>query len=391
MYTKIQYRAVFNRAHRLDRQGLGLVQIELLQQGKRAYFSTRIHIAPHQWNHGVVVNHPMADEYNFVVNDYKTRLERMEIDYLKRGVYPSLSMMRRAVRESAAPSSTFIDFARSVVQASDRKERTRAGYQTLFNNLEKFRRGVLLSDVDYDFITRYDRWMHLSGIAHNTRVGRLRQLKAILNEAHKRDVIAKNPFDMFKIPPMTSKKGFLSTRQLTKVENLVLSTPLDKARDAFLFCCYTGLRFSDLLTLRSEDIASGWLTKRMVKTNFKVEVPIAEVFDGKAVAMLDRYGRIEKLTKGLGTNATVNKRLKEVFRLAKIEGNFTFHTSRHTFASLMIQMGVPITSVQKMLGHQKLATTEIYGEVNRTTIANDLKKVLRRARKNNEASKLQEQ
>lgn len=390
MYTKIQYRAVYNRAHRLDRNGKALVQIEMLQQGSRIYFTTRIHLAPHQWHRGTVIDHPMADEYNFLINDYKSRLERMEIDYLKRGIYPSLSMMRMAVREAAAPSSTFIDFARSIVNASERKARTRAGYETLFNNLEKFRHAVLLSDIDYDFITRYDRWMHLSGIAHNTRVGRLRQVKAILNEAHKRDIIGKNPFDLFKIPPMVNKKGFLTFKQLQKVEFLILNGPVAKVRDAFLFCCYTGLRFSDLMTLKSSEIAGGWITKKMVKTNFTVEIPAGEVFDGKALQIIERYGSIEKLTAKLGTNATVNKHLKEVFRKAKIEGNFTFHTSRHTFASLLLQMGVPVTSVQKMLGHQKLATTQLYGEVDKKTIAQDLKKVLRKTRKANVVKELQE-
>ena len=390
MYTKIQYRAVFNRAHRLDKHGKALVQIEMLQHGSRIYFTTHIHIEPKQWNNGVVVDHPMADEYNFVINDYKSRLERIEIDYIKRGIYPSLSMMRMAVREAAAPSSTFIDFARSIVNASERKARTRAGYETLFNNLEKFRHAVLLSDIDYDLITRYDRWMHLSGIAHNTRVGRLRQVKAILNEAHKRDIIGKNPFDLFKIPPMVNKKGFLTFKQLQKVEFLILNGPVAKVRDAFLFCCYTGLRFSDLVSLKSSDIAKGWITKKMVKTNFTVEIPASEVFDGKAIDIIERYGSIERLTRKLGTNATVNKNLKEVFRMAKIEGNFTFHTSRHTFATLMLQMGVPITSVQKMLGHQKLATTQLYGEVDKKTIAQDLKKVLRKTRKANVVKELQE-
>ena len=390
MYTKIQYRAVYNRAHRLDRNGKALVQIEMLQQGSRIYFTTRIHLAPHQWHRGTVIDHPMADEYNFLINDYKSRLERMEIDYLKRGIYPSLSMMRMAVREAAAPSSTFIDFARNIVNASERKARTRASYETLFNNIEKFRHAVLLSEIDYDFITRYDRWMHLSGIAQNTRVGRLRQVKAILNEAHKRDIIAKNPFDLFKIPPMVHKKGFLTTKQLNKVESLVLSGPVAKVRDAFLFCCYTGLRFSDLMTLKSSEIVGGWITKKMIKTSFTVEVPAGEVFDGKAMKIIERYGSIEKLTAKLGTNATVNKYLKEVFRLSKIEGDFTFHTSRHTFASLSLQMGIPITSVQKMLGHQKLATTEIYSEVDRKTITKDIKKVLKKSRKANVHNELRE-
>ena len=119
----------------------------------------------------------------------------------------------------------------------------------------------------------------------------------------------------------------------------------------------------------------------MIKTNFVVEIPISELFDGKALQIIEKYGKIENLSSKIGCNAIVNKILKDIFKKAKIEGDFTFHTSRHTFASLMLQFGVPITSVQKMLGHQKLTTTQIYGEVNKDTITKDLKKIIKKARK----------
>ena len=155
MYTKIQYRAVFNRAHRLDKHGKALVQIEMLQHGSRIYFTTHIHLEPQQWIQGIVVDHPMADEYNFVINDYKSRLERIEIDYIKRGIYPTLEMIRSAVRENTAPSARFRDFGQSVVNNSERKDRTKSGYDTLFNSMDKFRNGTLVSDVDYNFIVKY--------------------------------------------------------------------------------------------------------------------------------------------------------------------------------------------------------------------------------------------
>ena len=372
---------MFNHACRLNKRGEGLIQIECLLDGRRIYFSTHIYVTPSQFLNGRVTNHPLADDYNYTICELMYSIERVEIDYIKRGISPTLDMLKSAIKESSSSSAKFIDFGRQIVSTSERKELTKSGYETLFNNIERFRKGVLLSDVDYTFVTKYDAWMKECGIAHNTRVGRLRQVKAIINEAIKRDVVYKNPFDMFKIPPMTNKKGFIDSKGLRHIENLALNGKEEQVRDAFLFCCYSGLRFSDFVTLTSEHIKNGWITKTMIKTNFKVEIPISEVFDGKAMDIISKYGTIEKLSKNLGCNATVNKVLKNIFRMAKIEGNFTFHTSRHTFASLLIQVGVPITSVQKMLGHQKISTTQIYGEVNRDTIAKDLKKVLKKIKK----------
>lgn len=382
MVNKISYKVVHNRANRLKKDGTALIQIELRQGTRRIYFPSRIYVRPGQFRDGYVVEHPMSDEYNFLLYDMRNGIERIEIDYIKRGIYPTLEMIRSAVRENTAPSARFRDFGQSVVNNSERKDRTKNGYDTLFNSMDKFRNGTLVSDVDYNFIVKYDLWLKNCGISHNTRVGRLRQVKAILNEALKRDIIAKNPFDMFRIPPMTNKKGFLSAKQIKKVESIILDEKEGRVRDSFLFCVYTGLRFSDFKTLKQSDIKNGWLTKIMVKTNFKVEIPISELFGGKALDIISKYGDdIENLSKAIGTNATVNKALKSIFAKLKFNENFTFHTSRHTFASILLQMGVPITSVQKMMGHQKLSTTQIYGEVNRETITNDIKKVLKKLKK----------
>ena len=243
------------------------------------------------------------------------------------------------------------------------------------NNIEKFRRGVLITDIDYQFLVSYDKWLRDSCIAHNTRISRLRLLRALLNEAQKRDIIAVNPFNKFKIQQMISKKGFLTIEQLRKIERLNLKGIEDRVRDAFLIGCYTGLRFSDIVTLRDDHINNGWLTKKMAKTGFIVEIPIADLFGGRMLQLLSKYnGRIEKLTKTLTSNCSVNRTLRTLLDRIGVDAKITFHSSRHTFATHLSQNGVQITTIQKLLGHQKLQTTQIYSEVDRKTIKNDIKK-----------------
>lgn len=146
-------------------------------------------------------------------------------------------------------------------------------------------------------------------------------------------------------------------------------------RDAFLFCCWTGLRISDFITLGSNHVKAGWIKKKMVKTGYIVEVPISRIFGGKAAAMIARYGSVEKLTHGLGTNSTINKTLHSITDLLNTDFKCTFHTSRHTFATLLSQQGVPMTAIQQMLGHRKMETTQIYSEQNRKTLERQLGKV----------------
>ena len=146
-------------------------------------------------------------------------------------------------------------------------------------------------------------------------------------------------------------------------------------RDAFLVGCYTGLRFSDITALRQSHINDGWLVIAMQKTKFTVEIPVATLFDGKMMGLVEKYGGdIGRLTKRLGANATVNKSLRPMLDAIGADPKLTFHGSRHTFGTLLGQMGVDIAIVSKLLGHQKLQTTEIYREVDRRSIEIELAK-----------------
>ena len=375
MLRKIRYKLVFNRSYRLNKRGEGLIEIECTQQKRRIYFSTHVYVKPENFAHGAVIETPNADSLNYVLYKMVQEVEQVELEYIKRGVEVHLPMLKEAVRSHISPAAKLTDFGCQVVGQSERKNLTKMNYQTLLNNIERFRKGTLITDIDYQFLVSYDKWLRDSGIAHNTRISRLRLLRALLNEARKRDIIHVNPFDRFRIQQMVSKKGFLTVEQLHKLEKMVLKGYEGKVRDAFLIGCYTGLRFSDIVTLRNEHFNKGWLTKKMAKTGYVVEIPVAELFSGKMMLLLEKYnGNIERVTKSLGSNASVNKTLRGILDRIKVDPKITFHSSRHTFATHLGQSGVQLTTIQKLLGHQKLQTTQIYSEVDRKAITNDLRK-----------------
>ena len=375
MLRKIRYKLVFNRSCRLNKRGEGLIEIECTQQKRRIYFTTHVYVKPENFSRGAVSGTPNADSLNFVLYNMIQEVEQVELEYIKKGVEVHLPMMREAIRAHISPAAKLADFGIKVVEQSERKNLTKLNYQTLLNNIEKFRKGALITDVDYQFVVSYDKWLRDSGIAHNTRISRLRLLRALLNEARKRDIIHINPFDRFRIQQMVSKKGFITIEQLHKLEKMTLKGYEAKVRDAFLVGCYTGLRFSDIISLRNEHIDGGWLTKKMAKTGYIVELPIEELFGGKMILLIEKYnGNIERITKSLGSNASVNKTLRGILDRINIDPKITFHSSRHTFATHLGQAGVQLTTIQKLLGHQKLQTTQIYSEVDRKAITNDLKK-----------------
>lgn len=383
MFNLISYRATFCRNGRLATDGSGLLQIECSQQRRRAYFSARVKVRPDQFTHGQVINHPIADTINYRLRQMMYDLQTVEIDCMRRGINPTLAHLKEAWRENSRPTARFSDFGMEMLNSSQsRREMTRRSYRTLFNSIDRFRPGTLLQDVDYTFVTKYDAWLQRNGNGHNTRVNRLRLLRTVMIEAKKRNIIESQPFERFKIPAMTSKRGFMSESQVKAVENMQLVGQMARVRDVFLFSVYTGLRFSDVSTLKNEHLQKGWIVKRMVKTSMDVKIPVTELFDGKAMSLIGRYGSVERLTDRMGSNATVNKHLREILKKAGCgDRGFTFHTARHTFASLLLQQGVGMATIQQLMGHSNIATTQIYAEVTQDVIKNDLKRVRRNNRR----------
>lgn len=378
MYIKITYRFVFKKSGKLNKENKGLVELEARQGTKRKYFSTKIYVEDRQFKNGFIINHPLEKEYNYYLYTLRTEYEKIELDYLKQGVYINLDMLKNAIKEHSAPSAKFIEFGEEIVNNSTRKEHTKESYKTFFRNIQLFKKDVLLSEIGYNFIVRYNNWLKQQNIMPNTIVGRLRNFKAILNEAKRRKLISENPFDNFKIPPMTNKKGYLTKNDIKKLENINLEGKESKVRDAFLFAIYTGLRFSDIITLKDEHIVNGWLKKKMIKTEHKLEIPIDTLFDGKAIDILNKYKSPECFSKTIGGNGVTNQILKSVAQKANLSRIPTFHMARHTFATTLLEDGIPVTTIQKLLGHTKISTTMIYSEINENTIKNDIKKSLKK-------------
>lgn len=366
MLQKIRYRLTWNRSGRLNRRGEGLIQIECQQQQRRVYFSTHVYVRPGHFEGGMVVGLPTAEPLNYALYTMVRDVEQVELEYIKRGVRVTLPMLKEAVLSKVSPGAKLSDFGREVVEHSDRKKMTRNNYRTLLNNLERFCHGALVTDVDYQFVCRYDRWLQEQGVAQNTRVSRLRLLRALMAEARRRDLIGSNPFDRFKMQQMVSKKGFLTTKQVHQLERMTLTGREQLVRDGFLLAVYTGLRFSDIVSLREEHLQDGWIVKPMVKTGFTVEIPYTELFDGRAARLMSRYGTVERLTRRLGTNATVNQTLHVILSRIGADKRLTFHSARHTFATLLGQRGVDMQTIQQLLGHQKIQTTKIYNEACQT-------------------------
>ena len=385
---KIRYRLVYNRKNTLNKQGTALVQVEAKLNQRNIYLTTNLYLRPEHWSkdYAQVVNHPQAVELNAMLFEFLIHLQGIELGFWKRGIQPTLALLRDAVHKKAPATITFLAFARSAIDSSDKRDSTKENLLTTVGQLEQFRPGLDFADLTYTMLKDFETWLREQGKGVNTVAKHLRQLRTLINEAINDGYMPADayPFRKFKIKQEKPQKPFLTPDELHKLEALQLADQRQQhVLDAFLFCCYTGLRYSDFRAINTSNVVqinrSSWLCFTMQKTNITVRLPLALLFDGKAVQLLDRYSSVEDFAK-LPGNAATNKILADIGINSKVKKHFTFHTARHTCATILVHQGVPITTVQKVLGHTSVKTTQIYSEVLADTIIKDLKAIKKRVR-----------
>lgn len=382
---KIKYRLVYNRKKQLNKQGTALVQVEALLNQRKVYFRTNLYLKPEHWNsrNAQVDNHPQAHDLNSMLFEFVLHLQAIELSLWKRGIPVTLSLLKDAIKKDKPVNVTFPVFARTYIQESDRKRSTKENLLTTITVLQEFRPGLDFKDITYTFLRDFEVHLKEKGNSVNTVAKHMRQLRTLVNEAINQGYIPSDayPFRKYKIKQAKGRKEFLTPDELKRLENLDVDKKLRHVLDAFLFCCYTGLRFSDFCQLSPANFikvnGKRWLHFTSIKTGVELRLPLHLLFEGKALAVLERYDIVTDFAK-IGPNSEANKYLAQLAALARIRKHITYHTARHTCATLLVHQGVPITTVQKLLGHTSVRTTEVYSEVLSNTIIRDLKAIKRK-------------
>ncbi len=379
---KIVYRFVYNRKNQLNDAGKALLQLEALLHGKRCYFSTHLYLRPSEWNKRkqCVVHHPLANELNRKLSEQLIETERTELLLWRQGEEVTLYNLKRAMMQPGV-HTTFLNFYRNELQAASIRTSTRKNHFSTWKLLHQFRPSIRFQEVNTDLVIQFERFLYRRGYHLNTVAKHLRHLKRYVNLAIKRLLIpvSQDPFKLYAIRNIQSHYSFLTIEELERLELLQLSTRqygMQHTLNAFLFCCYTGLRYSDFTHLTAENVKCQqeecWLTYRSVKTSVEVRLPLHLLFCGKGVALLKQYSGKEETFFQLKHNSNVNKQLAALAAMAGIEKHISFHTSRHTCATLLIYSGVNITTVQRLLGHRSVKTTQGYTDVMDETVVLDL-------------------
>ena len=243
-------------------------------------------------------------------------------------------------------------------------------------------------------LAAYDMAMHdrvLGFLRHNRKLAQnsiwktVKQIKSFLIYLKKDRwlTLAVEPRQL-KAEWVDVEKVYLTAEELAALETTKVPDGLERTRDAFLFCCYTGLRYSDLAALQESNLQQWGSSQVLRLTQTKTRTTVSIYLTAAASALLAKYRGEGVRLMPVMANQVMNRNLKEIVRrvglktpvevVEVVQGRVvkrqvakyqqvTMHTARHTFATQSLLRGMPVEVLQKVMGHARLQTTMIYAKI----------------------------
>lgn len=274
-----------------------------------------------------------------------------------------------------------------MVESGNRSPATLQKYRTLRKHVNEFMlahygiKDIELPGLNFEFIDSLDTYLRtVKRIANNPAVKYIQSLRTIVRMAVKYDWLAKDPFLLYDKKIKRKDAVYLTTDELTKIEEVELATDrLKIVKDIFVLNCYTGFAPVDLFKLTRENLVVGndgqtWIVTSRQKTGIKSDVPLLP----KAKDLIDKYkDHVDCKDNGLllpkRSNQKMNEYLKEIASFAGVHKNLTHYVARHTFATTVILAnGLSMEVLSKMLGHTNLRQTAHYGKIQNVRVGQEM-------------------
>lgn len=252
-----------------------------------------------------------------------------------------------------------------------RKGTNKDNWFSAYNYLKDFSGGTIyFSQINEKWLNEFKHYLDnvkvlkRSGkLSQNSKFSYFNKVKAALRQAWEEKIIADNPAKRVKsFKVAETSREFLTLEELKRLNN----TPCDIEilKTAFMFSALTGIRWSDINTMKWADLVEtpdGYAFKfRQQKTKGVEFLPISK----QAYNLLpEKKGANDRVFEGLRYSSWFNIKLVKWCVSAGITRHITFHSARHTFATLQLTNGTDIYTVSKLLGHRELKTTQVYAKV----------------------------
>lgn len=384
------------RESKQNKKGLSPIEVSITTNGKRIYFSTGKHVPATDWNKEKQAVKGKSEEAQ-LINGYliqlRNKIYQKEIELLQKGYLITAELLKEAITDKveALNEKTLLD----VLNEHNTERKAMVGKTVapatywvfeytgrLFKEFiqKKYeRKDLYLREINLGFIQGFHAYLlGEKKMGQNSCTKHLKFLKKLLNLAVANSYIFYNPVNAYKVEREPVEVDFLDEEELRKIINFDTPLPrLERAKDMFLFGCFTGLSYIDIKTLTPEHFEKDsagriWIKKRRVKTGVLSRIPLLPI----AKLILDKYKGGKKLLP-IQDPADINKYLKDIAILCGINKRICFHTSRHTFASTVtLANNISLEVVSKMLGHTNTRMTAHYAKLIDKCIGEQMDKLM---------------
>ena len=383
----------------------GAIKIRVYHNGKAFMLPTSISVLPQHWDDGVIIGHDRAKKWNGFLKlrlmDIKTEIIKLDVEG-KLAAMSAADLKKRllllcgAIEEDETPADlfwpVFVEYMESQKNAGTRTiyGQTASRLQAFDLNIEKRR----FNDIDKAWLEKFDAFMALTSPKKNARNIHLRNLRTVFNYAiNQKELDISYPFRSFKITAEATASRALTIDQIKQLRSYPIEEAhLAKYRDIFMLMIYLrGINAADLFSAKKTDIVNGRLEYVRKKTGTFYSIRV----EPEAQEIIDRYSGetylldiseswsnptdyLRKMDKGLKKiGAMERKGLGGKKHYKPILPQLSSYYSRHTFASLGVELHIPIELISESLGHKiGSPTTAIYVHYLRQQVDDATRKII---------------
>ncbi|MCU4165900.1 phage integrase SAM-like domain-containing protein [Carboxylicivirga caseinilyticus] len=389
----------FIKRTKVTKNGMATIFVRITINKERTEFTTRKKVSPEIWDDKAERTNGLTAE-GIETNNFIDQYQKKIFSYIDFLTLDNQPVSARIIQEKLVGKKEDRRTILKIYKDHNDKARKLIGvdfsadtvqrYETSYMHTRDFirwqykREDMALEELNQQFINNYEFYFKtVRNCSHNTTIKYIKNFKKIVRIALANGWIKKDPFATIKLRLKPVDAVYLTKEELDTIINKSIGIDrLQQVRDAFVFCCFTGLAFSDLKSLKREHITKDndgitWIHKKRTKTD---QISTIFVIEGAKKLIAKYQHEPELIEKGallpVLSNQKMNAYLKEIGTICGIDKPISTHTARHTFATTVaLENNMPLEVVSKTLGHSNTKMTQRYARTTETLIKKNMEKI----------------
>ncbi len=358
------------------KDGTKPIRITVYSHKQTIHIPTKVYVNPQQFDEtrGIIKGKSKeARDGNLIIDNICKDLTDIIVKYRLMNANLTPKKLYQEYKNPSYELDFHLFLDNAIKERSELEWSTQKHHLSIAAKLKEFQKELPFSEVDVDFLIRFERWLaYTKNNKPNTVHSNMKALKAYLNIARRKGIIRINPFEEHKITKVKTDRVFLTKDELQHLyvnrRDMKLDNTEIRVLRHFLFMCFTALRISDFNAIRHDQVVNGILYYVPLKTLKKKSKMIRIKLTNQAIVLIREEGSNEGKIFDTISEQKMNVYLKEIADKLGIVKNISNHSARHTFATIFITETNDVAALQVLLGHGDLRETMTYVHLTDTVI-----------------------